>query len=375
MSFFSIPLKSLVRRRTRSALTILGLGIALAAVISLVGISQGFERSFVQMYKRRGVDLLVQRSGGGNRKDKTLSVSLDPKLRKIKGVREVDGGLMDMIAMPEFDQFAVILNGLPATSPELKRANVIEGRTLKAGDERSLMLGKVLALNIGGQVGGEVRIYEQPYKVVGIYESPTVFENGGAIVLLEDLQRLTDLNGKVTGFAVSIDHPDDEAEMARIAREIVALEPNLEAMRPDTLVAQVQEVKAAKATAWITSAIALVIGAIGMLNTMVMSVFERTREIGTLRAIGWRKSRVMRLILLEAAFLSVSGAVAGAIAAVGITKIMSNLPLTNGYIGSEIAPSVFLQGFAVALLVGFFGAIYPAWWGASLSPIEALRRK
>ncbi|MGD9646663.1 MAG: ABC transporter permease [Pirellulales bacterium] len=375
MSFLSIPFKSLVRRRTRSALTILGLGIALAAVISLVGISQGFERSFIRMYQRRGVDLLVQRSGGGNRKDKTLSVALDPKLRNIKGVREVDGGLMDMIAMPEFDQYAVILNGLPAKSPELKRANVIAGRRLEAGDERSLMLGKVLALNIGANVGDDVKIYEQPYKVVGIYESPTVFENGGAIVLLEELQRLTDLNGKVTGFAVSIDHPGDEAEMARIAREIVALEPNLEAMRPDVLVAQVQEVKAAKATAWITSAIALVIGAIGMLNTMVMSVFERTREIGTLRAIGWRKSRVMRLILLEATLLSVSGAVAGAIAAIGITKIMANLPLTNGYIGSEIAPAVFVQGFVVALLVGFFGAIYPAWWGASLSPMEALRKK
>ncbi|MBX9788749.1 MAG: ABC transporter permease [Pirellulales bacterium] len=375
MSFFSIPLKSLLRRRTRSALTILGLGIALAAVISLVGISQGFERSFVRMYQRRGVDLLVQRSGGGNRKDKTLSVKLDPKLRAIKGVRDVDGGLMDMIAMPEFDQFAIILNGLPGNSPELTRANVIDGRRLEPTDERSLMLGKVLALNIGAKVGDDVKIYEQPYKVVGIYESPTVFENGGAIILLEDLQRLTDLNGKVTGFAVSIDHPGNEAEVARIAREIQALEPHLEAMRPDKLVAEVQEVKAAKATAWITSAIALVIGAIGMLNTMVMSVFERTREIGTLRAIGWRKSRVMRLILLEATFLSISGAVAGAIAAVGITKIMSSLPLTNGYIGSEIAPAVFVQGFVIALLVGFFGSLYPAWWGASLSPIEALRRK
>ena len=375
MNFFSIPLKSLLRRRTRSALTILGLGIALAAVISLVGISQGFERSFIQMYQRRGVDLLVQRAGGGNRKDKTLVESLDPKLRAIPGVREVDGGLMDMIAMPEFDLYAVILNGLPAKSPELARANMIDGRRLQAGDERALMLGKVLALNLGAKVGDNVNIYEQPHKVVGIYESPSVFENGGAMVLLDELQRLTDLTGRVTGFAVSIEHPGDQAEIERIAKEIVAIDPNLEAMRPDTLVAGVQEVKAAKATAWITSAIALVIGAIGMLNTMVMSVFERTREIGTLRAIGWRKSRVMKLILLEALFLSVSGAVAGGIAAIAITKMMSSLPMTSNFIGGEISPEVFVQGFIIALLVGVLGAIYPAWWGASLSPIEALRRK
>ena len=297
------------------------------------------------------------------------------KLRAIPGVREVDGGLMDMIAMPEFDLYAVILNGLPAKSPELARANMIDGRRLQAGDERALMLGKVLALNLGAKVGDNVNIYEQPHKVVGIYESPSVFENGGAMVLLDELQRLTDLTGRVTGFAVAIEHPGDPAEIDRIAKEIVALDPNLEAMRPDTLVAGVQEVKAAKATAWITSAIALVIGAIGMLNTMVMSVFERTREIGTLRAIGWRKSRVMKLILLEALFLSVSGAVAGGIAAIAITKMMSSLPMTSNFIGGEISPEVFVQGFIIALLVGVLGAIYPAWWGASLSPIEALRRK
>ena len=375
MNFISIPLKSLLRRRTRSALTILGLGIALAAVISLVGISQGFERTFVEMYQRRGVDLLVQRAGGGNRKDKTLSEALDAKLRAIKGVRDVDGGLMDMIAMPEFNLYAVILNGLPAKSPELARAKVIDGRRLQASDERALMLGKVLAINLGAKVGDDVNIYEQPHKVVGIYESPTSFEDGGAMVLLDELQRLTDLTGRVTGFAVMIDHPGDDAEIERIRGEIAALERNLEAKRPAELVAEVQEVKAAKATAWITSAIALVIGAIGVLNTMVMSVFERTREIGTLRAIGWRKSRVMRLILLEATFLSVSGAVAGAIAAIGITKMMSSLPMTSNFISGEIAPAVFVQGFVIALLVGFCGALYPAWWGASLSPIEALRRK
>ena len=131
----------------------------------------------------------------------------------------------------------------------------------------------------------------------------------------------------------------------------------------------------ARAVAGAVSAIALVIGAIGMLNTMVMSVAERIREIGTLRAIGWTKRRVMRVIFFESVLLSVGGAALGTLAAMGLTKYLSNFRLTSGYIEGEIAPAVLLQGLLVAILVCVGGAAYPAFWGASQPPIEALRRK
>ncbi len=128
----------------------------------------------------------------------------------------------------------------------------------------------------------------------------------------------------------------------------------------------------ARGVAWAVSAIALVIGAIGMLNTMVMSVAERIREIGTLRAIGWTKRRVMRVIFFESVLLSVGGELLGTLAAIGLTKYLSNFRLTSGYIKGEIAPVVLLQGLLVAVLVGVGGAAYPAFWGASQPPVESL---
>ncbi len=112
-----------------------------------------------------------------------------------------------------------------------------------------------------------------------------------------------------------------------------------------------------------------------MLNTMIMSVYERIREIGTLRAVGWRKFQVVRMILVEALVLSIAGAVLGSLAAEGMTFGLSKLPSASGFVAGDIAPAVIAEGCIAALLVGVASAIYPAIWGASLSPVEAMRRK
>src|SRR5262249_40771360 len=137
----------------------------------------------------------------------------------------------------------------------------------------------------------------------------------------------------------------------------------------------VQQIKMSGAVAWITSAIALIIGAIGMLNTMIMSVFERTKEIGTLRAIGWRRSRIIQMIVGESIILSLCGAIVGSAAGVALVKLLTKLPVASGIVSGEISSGVFIQGFLVAMLVGAAGSIYPAIWGANLLPTEALRRK
>ena len=140
-------------------------------------------------------------------------------------------------------------------------------------------------------------------------------------------------------------------------------------------VKNVGPIRSAQAVSLAVSAIALALGGIGMLNTMIMSVYERIREIGTLRAIGWRKFKVVRLILVEALVLSIAGALLGTLAAKLMTVGLSHLPAASGFVASDIAPLVIIEGCAAAMIVGVGSAIYPAIWGASLSPTEALRRK
>src|SRR5262249_33557559 len=134
----------------------------------------------------------------------------------------------------------------------------------------------------------------------------------------------------------------------------------LKVTRSKEFVANVQQIKMSSAVAWITSAIALIIGAIGMLNTMIMSVFERTKEIGTLRAIGWRRSRIVNMVLGESVLLSLGGAILGSAAGFALVQVLTKLPNTSGIVSGNISWWVIGQGFLVAVGVGLAGAIYPA---------------
>jgi putative ABC transport system permease protein len=195
------------------------------------------------------------------------------------------------------------------------------------------------------------------------------------VVLLADLQRFMGRNGQVSGFAVIVEHPDDKAEIERICQKIESLGKNLEATPTAEFVNSTTEIRFIHAMAWVTSAVALVIGAVGMLNTMVMSVFERTREIGILRAIGWGRWRVVRMILMESVLLSLAGGVVGTAGAIMLAHVLANQPAVSGMVDSYIAPGVILQGFIIALCVGLLGAAYPAYRGAQLLPTEALRHE
>src|SRR5690606_7758613 len=115
-----------------------------------------------------------------------------------------------------------------------------------------------------------------------------------------------------------------------LRQRIEALGEDVEAMPAADFVRNVSQIQVGRAVAWLISAIALFIGAIGVLNTMVMSVYERTREIGTLRAIGWSKSRIVRMVLGESLLLSIAGGIAGSAAGVGLAKALSNLRNVSG---------------------------------------------
>ena len=98
---------------------------------------------------------------------KGINLSFGDQIRKIAGVKEVIGSLMDMVAFEDHDLFMVIVNGWEADCPVLDRVRMVSGRRLQAGDGRSVMLGRILAANLGKKVGEHVKIYGQDFEVVG----------------------------------------------------------------------------------------------------------------------------------------------------------------------------------------------------------------
>ena len=376
MHFFTLVLKNVLRRPMRSVLTVTGLAVAVAAMVALVGVATGFERSFLEYYTQRGVDFVVQRSGPGTEPlNDSLPQQLGERLASVPGVKQVDGRLVDAISFEKSNIIGVIINGWLVDSPLFDRLKIRQGRRLLSAESRAAMVGRVLAAILDKQVGDEIEIYAEPFKIVGIYESPTVFENGGVVVPLEELQRVMHRPNEVTGFSIIAQHPIDEAELARVQQRIEGLQPNLKVTRAVDFVHNLNQIRLCRAVAWLSSSIALIIGVIGMLNTMIMSVFERIHEIGLLRAIGWRNSRIVRMVIGESILLSVGGAILGSCVGLALVKILSHLPNAAGLIAGTVDLPVIAQAFLLALTMGVIGALYPAIWSARLLPTEALRHR
>lgn len=369
----TVAWKNLRRRPARSLLTVTGLAVAVAAVVSLVGVAESFESSFLSLYTRRGGDLVVQRRGGTVQLSKGVPLSLGERIRRLPGAGQVIGGLMDMVAFEDHDLFMVIVNGWEPDCPVLDRVTLAAGRRLRAGDKNCVMLGRILAANLGKKPGDVVEVYSQPFRVVGVFESFSVYENGAVFMLLDDLQRQMDRPGQMTGFIVQANPPGDKAATTALARRIEALDPQVAAVPCAEFVSSLNQMRVTRTMAWLIAAIACVIGSVGVLNTMAMSVFERRSEIGTLRAMGWRTSRVIRLILSESLLLAAAGAAAGVVVGLAGLAILSHWHVTSGLVQGDVSYRAIGEGILTAAAMAVAGAAYPAFRIARVPPVESLR--
>jgi putative ABC transport system permease protein len=373
MRRLTIAWKNLRRRPARSLLTITGLAVAVATVVSLVGVAESFESSFLALYTRRGGDLVVQRRGGTVQLSKGIPLTLGDRIRQLPNAGQVIGGLMDMVAFEDRDLFMVIVNGWEPDCPVLDRVQVTAGRRLQAGDKNCIMLGRILAANLGKNVGDVVDVYSQPFRVVGVFESFSVYENGAVFMLLDDLQRQMDRPGQVTGFIVQANPPGDRAATTELARQIEALDPQVAAIPCAEFVSSLNQMRVTRAMSWIIAAIASVIGALGVLNTMAMSVCERRSEIGSLRAMGWRTSRVIQLILSESLLLAAAGAAIGVVIGLAGLVVLSHWHVTSGIVQGDVSYRAIGEGLLMAAVMAIVGAAYPAFRIARVPPVESLR--
>ncbi len=374
MRFLTFIIKNLVRRRFRSLLTIAGIGLAVGAMIALVGISRGFVDSFVELYEGRGIDLVVVRAGVAERLTSALDESIGDKIEKLPGVKQVAGVMMDVVSFPELNMFSVPILGWEPGAFMFDNLQLVSGRTPKLGDGRVVMLGSILSKNMDKTTGDTIDILEgESFQVIGVYQSFSVVENGSMIVTLSELQRLMDRGGRVNVFNVIAENRFDQSAIEKLRSAVLGVAPGMSAMTTEDFVTSDTQIRAARGMAWMTSIVALLIGSVGVLNTMAMSVFERTQEIGILRAIGWRKSRVVRMILFESILMSLGGALVGTVGAIVLARVLSRMPAFSSSISSQIPLPVIGQGVAIALLLGLVGGLYPAIYGARLYPTEAIR--
>lgn len=355
----------------RTALSVLGITIGIGAIVAFHAMGRGFRDTLDRMFRETGADMLVV-----NRLRKDPAFSRIKKeeqdfLRELPQVEHVSGGTFTLEsprglkALVRMDML-LVWGRTPGDRLIQKFRKKMQGRIIES--DREVMLGFLAAQSLGVKPGDDLELFGRPFKVVGVYESGVQLENAGAIVANSVVQQELNI-GETVAMAFVYLRPGADADALRKAVE--ARYPQLQAIRTEEFTSYYDQLQYIEWFVWIISLVSVVVGGLGVLNTMLMSVSERTREIGTLRAVGWSRGRVLRLILSEGMVISVVGGLAGlAAGAVGADILVRWAP--QG-LEALYSPVLFGQAFAVAVVLGFAGALYPAWQASRLSPIEALK--
>ena len=362
-------------------LACIGIALAVATAVSLIGFANGLETSASEVYGSHGIDMVVLRSGVTERLTSNLDQTIADRLAALPNVHAVNPSLTDLVSMGNGRLIGIPVHGWPTDRFALDSLHVIAGRRLTNADQYAIMLGQGLAAGISKQVGDEVEVESHRFHIVGIYEGANLLENSTAVMALPQLQDLMDRTGQVTEFQLQLKHDLDDARQAvELLRPTIAALSNsqgkplgLAAMSTEEFVTGSTEVRLAHGMAVATSLIALLISSIGVLNIMIMSVLERTQEIGILRAIGWRKSRVLRMILGESTLLSASGGCLGVIIAWPCMILLSRAPMLEGFIRPDLSARAVGLGLLLMLFLAILGGLYPAYRGMLVAPSEALR--
>ena len=391
MKIITVAFKNLNRKKIRSFLTIGGVSIAVAVLVSLLGFDAGYQRALTSDIDKMGYQVLVTakgcpyeaatlmlKGGGGLRYMEQAvydKIVKDPRIDKIT----------PQLAATEYDKDRqagqggiALYMGIDKSYLELKPWSKFKSGVWFSNDDADeAIMGYEVAEFEQRLPGDEIFIpnLNKVLKVVGIFERTGTQDDGVIFLPLKATQRIFDLPGKLTGIGIKLKDISTISDF----EETLYNEPGIQVIS----MAQVKGtifnlVSSAKVMTNSIALIAVLIALIGVINTILMSVFERTKEIGVMKAIGASRLDIFRIIWMETTLICVIGGVAGDLIAILGTNIVEHilrqvLPYAPGGKLVFITPLLLVSSFIGALAAGLFAGIYPAFRASSMRPVEAIR--
>ncbi len=370
MTFLTIVLRSLTQRPVRTGLTLVGISIGIGAVVALVGMAWGYEKGITKQLDVMNIDVVVSNMSGGIM-PKVFDQSLQGEIAKLPRVAEVTSTLMQMLSVE--DAPIMMISGREWGGFVWSMLKVVEGRLPKDGSEKVVVLGHLAAEVLKKKVGDTVQIETSELPVVGIVDGQAMVENGTIFLSLEVMQEVTGNQGKVNFVDIRVPPNSPRSEIDLLCKDIKQIFPAGRATIAKEVVGTSQGFRVARAMSWSTAILAIIVGVLGVMNTMLMTVFERTNEIGILLAVGWKRRRIVYMVLCESALLGLLGGLTGVALGVLGLKILQTVPSIRGMLEPDLSPPLLLTSVAIAIVVGVISGLYPAWRSSRLSPALAMR--
>jgi putative ABC transport system permease protein len=402
LDYLSLAFRNLKKRGLRSWLTLLGIFIGVAAVVSLISLGNGLQTAVNSQFGVSSTEIISVQAGGlnsygppGSAVSKPLTIDDVKAINKLSVVkrairRNIPSGKL------EFNDKVVF--GIAMNVPygddrkftyDALEVEPLKGRLLTDSDDSNVVLGynfyaDKVGLDKPVDLGDTVKLNDKSFKVVGITEKKGSFIFDNIIHVNENpLKDLMKYGDNVDLIAVQVKNKDlverakeDIEDLMRKRRNVKKGEEDFEVSTPEAALETVNSVlNGVKAFVALIALISVLVGALGIVNTMTTSVLERRKEIGIMKAIGAKNSHVFTQFLLEAGLLGLMGGFAGAIFGT-LIGILGTIALNN-FIGSSVSPNIdFLLIFltlAGSFTIGAIAGIVPAMSAAKQSPVEALR--
>jgi putative ABC transport system permease protein len=368
MTWPGLVVRNLLRRPARTLLTAVGVAVGVGLIVALLSITAGVQRTADDLIHVGRADFGLFQSGVIDFTRSLLPESIARGIATDPDVKESARIKLVVTSVPGADSFLVF--GLAPDEFAARRLVVVAGRRQRPGE---LLLGDAAARRLDLRVGDGLELGGRERRIAGIFHSGDRFEDGGAVVGLGEAERLSGHPGEVTTVGVLLRGGADPDVVAhRLEQRFPGLttitEPG-QAVRVDTSSRLIVE------TGWIISLVALIVGGIAVTNTMAMSVLERVREIGVLRAVGWPARRVAALIFAEALTICLAALGIGLVLGLLAAELFTRQAALEGLVEPRFTAGVLAWGLAFALGVALIGAAYPTWRATRLTPVAALRHE
>jgi putative ABC transport system permease protein len=372
VTFFGLVLLQIRGRPLRAGLTAAAVAIGVTAVVALGVLTSSLKVTATQLLRVGSADFTVAQKHTDDLINSTIAEDDIAALRRIPGVRSAVGALLSTDAY-DADNPLVIEVGLAPSEQEPFGVDILEGRSYAADAGDQVMLGYVFANKIGKHVGDSLEIDGHRYRVTGIFRTNVSFGNSIVMFPLAKLQAMNRLSGQVSLGFVQV---RKGASIAEVRAAIDSAFPQL------TTIQSFSDYGRADRNLTLISAantggsiLAGLIAITGVLNTSLLSFFERIREFGIYRSIGWSRARVIGLVLGEVVLVSIAGAFAGLLMGWVAINVLQHVHQLRGIFVPVYGTAVFLRALVFALVVAFIGAAYPALRAATVAPLKAVRRE
>ncbi len=399
---FFISVNSMKKRKLRSWLTLLGIFIGIAAVVSLISLGDGLRSAITGQFSSLSADTLIiqnAQSGLGPPGSTAIKKLNEHDLKLIESVRGVKEVITRLLRVVKLEYNKVLMFTYAASMPEDKNKldfiyenmniETESGRLLNEKDYGKVLLGYDVAhsQDFGKDIkaGSRVIIQGKTFEVVGVLKRGSSFQINLAIMMLDkDMKDLLNIGDEIDFIVVRADSKDNVEQVANDIEKVLMRDRKEKKGEEDfTIQTPVQVLSAVNTILNVVNAviigiaaISLVIGGIGIANTMYTSVLERKAEIGTMKAIGAKNSDILKLFVIESGLFGLAGGIAGAGFGIFLAYLVS--ASANAYFGENIFAfsiswTLVIGAVIFSFLIGILAGLIPSYQASKLKPVDALR--